>query len=74
MAMKNDTPVFEAMRSDRRTGEDAWTGILGTREAIERDGLAIDIHSMSYCPHQWLNSQGYIDLELVRGHPFKVVI
>ena len=68
--MRDDTPVFEAMRSDTQEDEDVWTGLMGTREAIQRDGLTIDIHSLSYCPHEWLNSRGYIDLELVRRHPF----
>ena len=68
--MKIDTPVFEAIRSDTQADVDVWTGLIGTREAIQRDGLMIDIHSLSYCPHEWLNSQGYIDLELVRRHTF----
>jgi hypothetical protein len=37
--MKIDTPVFEAMRSDTQADEDVWTGLTGTREAIQRDGL-----------------------------------
>lgn len=69
--MKNDTPVFEAIRSDIQAGEDVWTGIMGTREAIQRDGFAVDKHSLSYCPHEWLNSRGYIDLDLVRRHPLR---
>jgi hypothetical protein len=59
--MKIDTPVFEAMRSDTQADEDAWTALTGTREAIQRDGLTIDIHSLSYFPHEWLNSRGYLD-------------
>jgi hypothetical protein len=42
---------------------------MGTREAIQRDGFTIDIHSLSYCPHEWLNNRGYIDPELVQRHP-----
>ena len=68
--MKADTSVFEAMRSETQAGEDVWTGLMGTREAIQRDGFAIDIHSLSYCPREWLNNRGYIDLKLVRRHPF----
>jgi hypothetical protein len=69
MAMKNDTPVFDAMRIDAKSGEEVWTGLMGTREAIQRDGFTIDTNSLSYCPHEWLNGRGYIEPELVRKHP-----
>jgi hypothetical protein len=74
IAMKNDTPVFDAMRFDANAGENVWTGFTGTREAIQRDGFAIDKNSLSYCPHEWLNSRGYIELELVRKHPHPVAV
>jgi hypothetical protein len=74
IAMMNDTAVFDAMRFDAEAGEDIWTGLMGTREAIQRDGLTIDQGSMSYCPHEWLNSSGYIELELVRKHPHHLPI
>jgi hypothetical protein len=74
IAMKNDTPVFDAMRFDADAGKNVWTGFMGTREAIQRDGYAIDQDSMSYCPHEWLNSRGYIELELVRKHPHHLAI
>jgi hypothetical protein len=34
-----------------------------------RDGLTIDIASLAYCPHEWLNENGYVDLERVRSSP-----
>jgi hypothetical protein len=74
IAMKNDTPVFDAMRFDANVGQDVWTGFTGTREAIQRDGFAIDKASLSYCPHEWLNSRGYIELELVRKHSHHVAV
>jgi len=67
--MKNDTPVFDAMRFDAQAGEEISTGLMGTREAIERDGFKVDIASLSYCPREWLNSRGYIDHQLMRKHP-----
>jgi hypothetical protein len=74
IAMKNDTPVFDALRFDANVGRDVWTGFTGTREAIQRDGFVIDKPSLSYCPHEWLNSRGYIELELVRKHPHHVAV
>lgn len=68
--MTNDTAVFDTMRIDPTTGEREWTGRMGTRAAITRDGLEIDLASLCYCPHQWLNSSGYVDLELVRKFPY----
>lgn len=66
--MTNDTAVFDAMRRDPDNGERVWAG-LGTREAIRRDGLEIDAASLAFCPHEWINSIGYVDLELVRKFP-----
>jgi hypothetical protein len=71
--MKNDTPVFDAIRFDAQSSEAVGIGLMGTREAIERDGFMIDKDSLSYCPHEWLNKQGYVDLKLVRMHPLRWV-
>jgi hypothetical protein len=71
--MKNDTPVFDAIRFDAQSSEAVGIGLMGTREAIERDGFMIDEDSLSYCPHEWLNKQGYVDLKLVRMHPLRWV-
>jgi len=67
--MTNDTAVYDAVRIDPKNGEKEWTGRTGTREAIARDGLAVDAASLAYCPHEWINSAGYVDLELVRKFP-----
>jgi hypothetical protein len=65
----NDTEVFDAMRFDVVSGDMVWTGHVGTREAIRRERLAIDPGSWSFCPHQWLDEQGFVDRELSRKHP-----
>jgi hypothetical protein len=67
--MKNDVAVYDALRFDSDAGETVWTGRMGTRDAILRDGFTIDPASLSYCPHEWLDDRGYVDLELARKHP-----
>jgi hypothetical protein len=42
---------------------------MGTRDAIRRDGLEIDTASVTFCPLEWINSAGYVDIELVRKFP-----
>jgi hypothetical protein len=64
--MRSDTAVFDALHFDPGSGERVATGQLGTREAITRDGLHIDPKSLAYCPHEWIDRTGYVDLELVR--------
>jgi hypothetical protein len=67
--MKNDTAVFAAMRFDALAGKNVWTGLTGTRQAIRRDGYCIDPLSLNFCPHQWIDSRGYVDLESVGDAP-----
>jgi hypothetical protein len=67
--MKNDTAVFAAMRFDPQTGQSVWVGLTGTRQAIRRDGYCIDPMSLNFCPHEWIDSRGYLDLEFVRDAP-----
>jgi hypothetical protein len=67
--MKNDTSVFAAMCIDALTGESVWTGLTGTREAILRDGYTIDPISLTFCPHEWIDSSGYVDLDPARHTP-----
>jgi hypothetical protein len=67
--MTNDKEIFDAMRVDPSTGQREWTGRAGTREAIRREGLVIDPISQLYCPHEWIDSSGYVDLDLARKHP-----
>ena len=65
--MMNDTAVFDAMSVDVFTGETDWTRQTGIPEAIH--GYVIDPLSLRYCPHEWINSRGYVDPDLVRKHP-----
>ncbi|MCK1618046.1 hypothetical protein IVA96_15615 [Bradyrhizobium sp. 159] len=67
--MKNDTAVYDAFRVDPINGGAEWAGRMGTRHAIARDGLTIDPASLAYCPHEWLNENGYVDLERVQSSP-----
>ncbi|TYL96613.1 hypothetical protein FXB40_11230 [Bradyrhizobium rifense] len=72
--MTNDTAVFDAMRPDRERAEREWAGQMGTRNAIKRDGLEIDAASLAFCPHEWINSDGDVDLELVRKFPLMLAL
>jgi len=70
IAMMNDTEIFEEMCFDVRAGKNVWTGRTGTREAIHRDGHTIDPSSQAFCPHEWLDERGYIDIYLALKHHF----
>jgi hypothetical protein len=72
--MTNDTAIYDAMRFDIRAGDHIWTGRAGTREAIGRDGYSIEGMSLRYCPHEWIDASGYVDLELTRRHPYRPVM
>ena len=67
--MTNDTQVFFAIYFDSQTGEMKPVGRAGTMEAIQRDGFEVDPMSENYCPHEWLDDHGYVDLELARKYP-----
>jgi hypothetical protein len=54
---------------DPANGGDTWIDRMGTREAIVRDGLAIDPRSLAYCPHEWIDESGYVDMKLVQQSP-----
>ncbi|MGY4350115.1 hypothetical protein [Bradyrhizobium sp. 187] len=58
------------VRIDPMNGGAEWAGRMGTRNAIARDGLTIDPTSLAYCPHEWLNESGYVDLERVQSSPW----
>jgi hypothetical protein len=64
--MANDTAVFDAMRFDISSGENVWTGLTGTREAIRRDGYCVYPISLRFCPHEWIDRQGYVDQDLAQ--------
>jgi hypothetical protein len=61
--------VFDVIRVDPDTGAAIWTGLTGTRAALERDGFSVDEKSPILCPRDWLNDSGYLDVELAREHP-----
>jgi hypothetical protein len=67
--MTNATAVFDAMRFDISAGENVWTGLTGTREAIRRDGYYVDPLSLKFCPHEWIDNRGYVDHDLDRDAP-----
>jgi hypothetical protein len=67
--MANDNAVFDAMLVDVLSGESVWTGLTGTREAIRRDGYCIDPISLRFCPHEWIDSSGYVDQDLTYSAP-----
>jgi hypothetical protein len=67
--MKNDTGIFDAMRLDKTTGQEHGTGRSGTPEAIHRDGYSIDPVSQAFCPHEWLDERGHVDIDLALKHP-----
>ncbi|WP_354229868.1 hypothetical protein [Bradyrhizobium sp. F1.4.3] len=66
--------MFDAVCLDPNNGRQEWTGRLGTREAIRRDGFEIDTASLAFCPHEWINSVGYVDIELVRKFPLMLAL
>jgi hypothetical protein len=68
----NDTAVFDALRFDPGIGARVSTGRIGTRDAIDRDGLFIDPSSFGYCPHEWIDGSGYVDLELARKFCYRL--
>jgi hypothetical protein len=57
------------MLFDPQTGENVWVGLTGTREAILRDGYSINPISLNFCPHEWIDSSGYVDLDLAGNAP-----
>jgi hypothetical protein len=66
--MLNYIEVFDVMEVDPTTGSSVWTGIAGTRTALKRDGHIIDPKAMAYCPLEWIDARGYLDVELARTH------
>ncbi len=67
--MRTMVEVFDVVRTNPDTGRAAWTGLTGTRAALERDGFSVDQNSMKLCPRDWLNESGYLDADLAREHP-----
>jgi hypothetical protein len=67
--MLNFIEVFDIMHVEPATGASVWTGLTGTRTALERDGHLIDPKAMAYCPADWIDERGSLDAELARWHP-----
>jgi len=57
------------MNVDQDTGHAVWSGLTGTRSALQRDGLTIDPKASALCPREWLDELGYLDAELARQNP-----
>jgi hypothetical protein len=56
---------------DVSTGENAWTGLTGTPEAIRRDDYNIDPISLKFCLHAWINGDGLLIRIWLRTRPAK---
>ncbi|WP_228747915.1 hypothetical protein [Bradyrhizobium sp. BR 10289] len=67
--MLNFIEVFDGMEVDPTSGEIVWTGVTGTRIALQRDGHMINPTAAAYCPTEWLDQRGYLDAERARHHP-----
>ncbi|WFU74913.1 hypothetical protein [Bradyrhizobium sp. CB2312] len=67
--MLNFIEVFDGMEVDPTSGEVVWTGMTGTRAALQRDGFTIDPNAAAYCPTEWLDERGYLDAERARRRP-----
>ncbi|WP_342739481.1 hypothetical protein [Bradyrhizobium sp. B117] len=48
--MLNFIEVFDGMEVEPTSGEVVWTGMTGTRAALQRDGFTIDPNAAAYCP------------------------
>ncbi|OAF13677.1 hypothetical protein AYJ54_43520 [Bradyrhizobium centrolobii] len=72
--MTNDTAVYDAVRLNVDTGQREWIDRMGRRDAIARDGLEIDLASLAYCPHEWIGSDGYVDVNLAKQHPYHLAL
>ena len=70
MTVENDTEVFYEVRVEPLTGEHIYTDRTGTREAIHKSGRKLDPMSQAFCPHQWLDADGFISPELAQRYPY----
>ncbi|MDH6260445.1 hypothetical protein [Bradyrhizobium sp. BR13661] len=67
--MLNFIEVFNVMNVDPDTGHAVWSGLTGSRSALQRDGFMVDPKAGALCPKEWLDERGYLDAELARQHP-----
>ncbi|WP_167772274.1 hypothetical protein [Bradyrhizobium frederickii] len=66
--MPNFIEVFDAIEVDSISGKALWTGVTGTRAALQRDGFMIAPNAPAHCPAKWLDERGYLDAKLARRH------
>jgi hypothetical protein len=69
MNVENDTEVFYEVRVEPLTGEHIYTDRTGTRAAIHKSGRKLDPMSRYFCPHQWLDADGFVSQELADQYP-----
>ena len=69
MTVENDTEVFYEVRVEPLTGEYIYTDRTGTRAAIHKSGRKLDPMSQWFCPHQWLDADGFVSQELADQYP-----
>ena len=70
MTVENDTEVFYEVRVEPLTGEHIYTNRTGTRGAIHKSGRQLDPMSQVWCPHQWLDADGFVRQELAQQFPY----
>jgi hypothetical protein len=66
--MLNFVEVFDVMEVTAN-GKAVWSGLTGTRTALEHDGYVTHPKAGAYCPADWLDERGYVDAELARRYP-----
>ena len=69
MTVENDTEVFYEVRVEPLTGDHIYTDRTGTRAAIYKIGRKLDPMSRYFCPHQWLDADGFVSQELADQYP-----
>ena len=74
MTVENDTEVFYEVRVEPLTGEHIYTDRTGTRAAIHKSGRKLDPMSQWFCPHQWLDADGFVSQELANQYPLSTPV
>src|ERR1700746_128617 len=69
MTVENDTEVFYSVRVEALQGEHTYIDRTGTRAAIYKGGRKLDPMSRYFCPHQWLDADGFVSQELTDQYP-----
>ena len=74
MTVENDAEVFYDVRVEPLTGEYIYTDRTGTRAAIHKSGSNLDPMSQWFCPHQWLDADGFVSQELANQYPLSAPV